>query len=145
MIGLIERFALTTARGYLPTPARIRRKVIGYTIITLLVATAYVLVVVGGTIYLAETAGMVAATFLVALSAIAVALLAMAIMAYLDRRARIEAMLLRQQMAGSMQNQMLGVLNPLLPVIIRQSPVASAVMVASLAYAIARSRGVGRG
>lgn len=151
MFHLFERFAMSAIGGVLPTPARIKRAIIGYAIVGILALTAYVAAVVGLCLYVARQEGPIAAAFLVAALAIASALVALAVMSYLDRRARLQALLLRQQalsaqgqMMGLFQGQVLGSLHPLLPAMIRQSPIASTVMVACIAYALAKSKGAGR-
>ncbi|SMD01529.1 hypothetical protein SAMN05880593_11553 [Rhizobium sp. RU36D] len=141
---------MTAMGGVLPTPAAIKRSIVGYFVIGLLLLTAYVALVVGLCLYVAREEGPITAAFLVAALAVASALIALAIMGYLDRRARMQALILRQQalsMQGAMapfQGQLMGALHPLLPVMIRQSPIASTVVVACLAYALAKSKGVGR-
>lgn len=143
MGNLVERIVMTAMNGFLPSAARVRRSVVGYGIVFVLLLTAYIAAVAGGSIYLAQEAGAVAAAFLVAIAALAAAVMALAVMAYLDRRARIEALLM-QRRAATMSNELLGTLAPQLPMMVRDSPVATAVMVASLSYALARSWGIGR-
>lgn len=152
MFNLIERLAMTAIGNALPTPGRIKRSLIGYVLVGLFFLTAYVGAVAGLFLYVAREEGAVAAAFLLAALAVASALVALAVLAYLDRRARMRTLLMRQQALvmqaqamSPLQGQILGTLHPLLPAMIRQSPIASAIVVASLAYALAKSKGLGRG
>lgn len=145
MYAIFQRMALSAMGGYMPSPARIRRSIIGGAIIAIFLLTAYVAAVIGAAIYVAEQEGAVMASFLVAAIAAASALVTMAIVSHLNRRAQIRAMMMMQaQPAVSLQSQLLGALGPDVNLLVRQSPIASVVVVAALAYALARSQGLGR-
>ncbi len=144
MRGLIEQIAVLALGNVATTAVEVKRKTIGGLIATVFLLTAYVALVMALAFYVAAEAGPVAAALVVAAAAMAGALVVLAIVAVLNRRT--ERLMLERQaaMAARSPDPLTARLVAELPGMMRESPIVTTLMVSSLVYVLARSRGFGR-
>ncbi|MBW8320567.1 MAG: hypothetical protein K0M47_14780 [Rhizobium sp.] len=144
MRGLIEQIAVLALGNVTTTVVEVRRKTIGGLIATVFLLTAYVALVMALAFYVAANAGPVAAALVVAAAAMAGALVVLAVVAVLNRQT--ERRMLEQQaaMAARGPDPVTARLVAELPDMMRESPIVTTLMVSSLVYVLARSRGFGR-
>lgn len=145
MNGIVEQMiglALGNARA---TAVEVKRRTIGGLIVGVLFLTAYVALVLALAFYVSQEAGPVAASLVVAAAAIAAALVVLAVVAVLNRQTEQVIMARQAAIAAARRSDPVaaGVIAEL-PAMIRSSPIATAVMVSSFVYVLARSRGFGR-
>lgn len=137
---VLASLALRRAR---PVVEGVKRNSVAAVLLIVLFVTAYVALVVALALYVAETAGPVMAALTVALTAIALALVVIAVMMVLNHQARKEA-LMRQQMAAAAGDPLTTGLIAEVPLMMRESPIATTAMIGCLVYALAKVGGVGR-
>ncbi|MBV2184646.1 MAG: hypothetical protein KUL88_08935 [Rhizobium sp.] len=144
MRGLLEQIVVLALGNVATTAVEVKRKTIGGLIATIFLLTAYVALVMALAFYVAAEAGPVAASLVVAASAMAGALVVMAVVAVLNRQT--ERLMLERQaaMAARGPDPLTARLVAELPGMMRESPIVTTLMVSSLVYVLARSRGFGR-
>lgn len=144
MRGLIEQIAVLALGNVATTAVEVKRKTIGGLIAMVFLLTAYVALVMALAFYVAAEEGPVAAALVVAAAAMAAALVVLAIVAVLNRQT--ERLMLQRQaaMAARGPDPVTARLVAELPGMMRESPIVTTLMVSSLVYVLARSRGFGR-
>lgn len=144
MRGLIEQIAVLALGNVATTAVEVKRKTIGGLIAMVFLLTAYVALVMALAFYVAAEEGPVAAALVVAAAAMAGALVVLAIVAVLNRQT--ERLMLQRQaaMAARGPDPVTARLVAELPGMMRESPIVTTLMVSSLVYVLARSRGFGR-
>lgn len=144
MRGLLEQIAVLALGNVATTAVEVKRKTIGGLIATIFLLTAYVALVMALAFYVAAEAGPVAASLVVAASAIAGAWVVLAVVAVLNRQTERRMLERQAALAARGPDPLTARLVAELPGMMRESPIVTTLMVSSLVYVLARSRGFGR-
>ncbi len=144
MRRLIEQLLLLGLGNVSTTAVEIKRKTIGGVIATVFFLTGYIALVMALAFYVAAEAGSVAASLVVAAASMAAALVVLAIVAVLNRQTERRMMERQAALAAQGPDPVTARLVTELPGMMRESPIVTTIMVSSLVYVLARSRGFGR-
>ncbi|WP_454285945.1 hypothetical protein [Rhizobium arsenicireducens] len=144
MRRLIEQLLLLGLGNVSTTAVEIKRKTIGGVIATVFFLTGYIALVMALAFYVAAEAGPVAASLVVAAASMAAALVVLAIVAVLNRQTERRMMERQAALAAQGPDPVTARLVTELPGMMRESPIVTTIMVSSLVYVLARSRGFGR-
>ncbi|MGV8937257.1 MAG: hypothetical protein ACOH2J_09055 [Allorhizobium sp.] len=143
MLNLAEQLVHMAMREVRPAAREMKRTTLSLAVAGVLFATAYVALVISAAYYISFWEGPVMAGLVIAAAAIALALVVIAVMMMANRRSRLIAMAERRAVPRQGGNLAIGLASQL-PGMVRESPIATTVMVASLAFAVARANGFGR-
>lgn len=141
MRRLIEQLLLLGLGNVSTTAVEIKRKTIGGVIATVFFLTGYIALVMALAFYVAAEAGPVAASLVVAAASMAAALVVLAIVAVLNRQTERRMMERQAALAAQGPDPVTARLVTELPGMMRESPIVTTIMVSSLVYVLARSRG----
>lgn len=144
MRRLIQQLLLLGLGNVSTTAVEIKRKTIGGVIATVFFLTGYIALVMALAFYVAAEAGPVAASLVVAAASMAAALVVLAIVAVLNRQTERRMMERQAALAAQGPDPVTARLVTELPGMMRESPIVTTIMVSSLVYVLARSRGFGR-
>lgn len=120
------------------TVARLRRSLLVCVLVSILALTAYVAGIIAVTLVVARTEGMVVAASLVCAATACAAILILIVFMAIERRERRLRVLRAGATASAVQASLMGGLQPDLPRMVRESPIATTLMVAFLAYALTK-------
>ena len=142
MAGLVEQLMRMALRDFGPKAEEIKRVTWAYLLAALLFITAYVALVMSAAFYISFYEGPVMAGLVIAAAAIVIALIVIVVVMIMNRQTRLRALAYRNAYA-SQPNLMAGAFSQL-PNMVRESPIATTVMMASFAFALAKASGIGR-
>ncbi len=145
MRGLLQQIVVLALGNVSTTVVEVKRRAIGGVIASVFFLTAYVALVMALAFFVAAEAGPVAASLVVAGAAMAAALVVLAVVAVLNRQTERRMLERQAALAARGPDPLTGRLIAELPVMMRDSPIVTTIMVGSLVYVLARSRGFGRG
>lgn len=143
MGNLAEQLAYMVLGQVRPAAREIRRTALTFVVCGVLFATAYIALVMSAAFYVSYREGPVIAGLVIAAAAILLALVVIVVMMVANRQARLVAMAQSRVGPPPGGNLAVGLVSQL-PGMVRESPIATTVMVASLAFALARANGFGR-
>jgi len=143
MGNLAEQLIYMVLGQVRPAAREMKRTALTFAVCGVLFATAYVALVMSAAFYVSFREGPVVAGLVIAAGAILLALVFIAVMMVVNRQARLVDMAQRRMAPPPGGNLAVGLASQL-PGMVRESPIATTVMVASLAFAVARANGFGR-